>query len=254
MTEWSCSWCTLISVTSETESVWASVGQGQGQGQRHGSPRWPPTAAGPCSWWWWRPAASEGSAGTAGWARTDGPRPSPTVPPDAFPLAPPPRSPSHADAEALRATEHTDCHDSQLPLLFFWGSSSVFSPFFAVFSSPFWMSMYLGLSGKKGSSTSSITAGIPVRPSMRGQPGHRANTDFIQIISCHVLCASSSNQWVFYLCCCPGCFWCLALVHWGCQRWWRAVVRRRGLPSGFLERVLPDTWAPRWMKDLQTRK
>lgn len=37
------------------------------------------------------------------------------------------------------------------------------------------MSMYLGLSGKKGSSRSSISAGIPVSPSIRGHPGHRGN-------------------------------------------------------------------------------
>lgn len=68
-------------------------------------------------------------------------------------------------------------------------------------------------------------------------------------------CASTSNQWrmsIIYLCCCPVCFWCPGLVHWGCQWWWRAVVWCRGLPSDFWERVLPDTWAPRWTRDLQT--
>lgn len=47
----------------------------------------------------------------------------------------------------------------------------MFPPFLAVFSSFLWMSMYLGLSGQKGSRISSMAAGIAVNPSMRVQPG-----------------------------------------------------------------------------------
>lgn len=85
----------------------------------HNSPRWPLTTAGPCSWWWWRPAASEGSAGTAGSAQTGGPRPSPTGPPDASLSALHPRRPSHADAAALWVTGHAEYHNILSLLLVF---------------------------------------------------------------------------------------------------------------------------------------
>lgn len=78
-----------------------------------------------------------------------------------------PRSRCSAKAdEKRRIARHAVCSYSP------YVSQLCKSPFFAVFSSPLWMSMYLGLSGKKGSRRSSIRAGIPVKPSMRVQPGY----------------------------------------------------------------------------------
>lgn len=62
------------------------------------------------------------------------------------------------------------------------------------------------------------------------------------------MCTTSVNLY-----CCPVCFWFQALGQSGCQWWWRAAVRSQWLLSDFWGPVRPDTWAPRWMKDLQKR-
>lgn len=94
--------------------MWWSVWEGQEQLDRLISPRWPQTAAGPCSRWWWRSAASGESAGRAETAPSGGPQPSLTGPPDASLLSLHPHPPSPEYAVVLRVilcnlTEKVSC-------------------------------------------------------------------------------------------------------------------------------------------------
>lgn len=79
-----------------------------------------------------------------------------------------------------------------------------FLPFFAVSSSPRWMSMYLGLSGKKGSKMSSTAAGMPVNPSMSGQPeGRRRQLCFLNYRKAFEVGPAFVFCVFLYLCCFP---------------------------------------------------